>query len=321
MRVATSSSTRRLGGAAAWPLAARAQQAAVPVIGFLSNESESLAGFRAALSEAGYVDGRNIVIEHRAADDRDRLKELAADLVRRGVDVIVAQGSSSTLAAKPLTSTIPIVFYTTGDPVEAGLVASLNRPGGNVTGFTFVTKELAGKQLGLLREFLPLAKRFGLLIDPDSPTVRFLIPDVQAAAMTVGLQIEVLKAVNSRDIDAAFTTLVEKRADGLIVTPDRLFSAHRAELLALAARQAVPTIHPFRGDVEAGGLMSYGSSFADVIRQAAAYVGRILKGEKPSDLPVQRSDKFEFVINLRTAKTLGIQVPPTLLAIADEVIE
>jgi putative ABC transport system substrate-binding protein len=310
-----------LGGAAAWPLAARAQQPAVPVIGFLSNETTDLAAFREALSETGYVDGRNVMIDHRAADDRGRLAELAAELVRRRVAVIVAQGASSTLAAKPLTSTIPIVFYTTGDPVEAGLVASLNRPGGNVTGFTAVTKELVGKQLGFLHELLPRATRFALLVDPNSPTARVLIPDAQEAAMAIGLQIEVLTAVTNREIDAAFTTLVEKQPDALIVTPDRLFSARRTELLTLAARHALPTIYSFREDAEAGGLMSYGSSFTDLVRQVGTYVGRVLKGEKPADLPVQRAAKFEFVINLRTARTLGIQVPPLLFALADELIE
>jgi putative ABC transport system substrate-binding protein len=310
-----------LGGAAAWPLAARAQQPAVPVIGFLSNETTDLAAFREALSETGYVDGRNVMIDHRAADDRDRLAELAADLVRRRVAVIVAQGSSSTLALKPLTTTIPIVFYTTGDPVEAGLVASLNRPGANVTGFTSVEKELAGKQLGFLHELLPRARRFALLIDPNSPTARFLTPNVHAAAMAIGAQIEVLAAVTDRDIDTAFATLVEKQADALIVTPDRLFSARRPELLTLAARHALPAIYPFRDFAEAGGLMSYGSNFTDTVRQVGTYVGRILKGEKPADLPVQRTVKFEFVINLRTARTLGIEVPPLLLALADEAIE
>jgi putative ABC transport system substrate-binding protein len=310
-----------LGGAAAWPGVAWAQQSAMPVIGFLSNESESLAALRTALSEAGYVDGRNIVIEHRAADDRDRLAELAADLVRRRAAVIVAQGASSTLAAKPLTTTIPIVFYTTGDPVEGGLVASLNRPGGNVTGFTTMGKELAGKQLGLLHELLPRATRFALLIDPNSPTARLSIPDVQAAAMAIGAQIDILPALTNRDIDTAFATLVERHADALIVIPDRLFGAYRSDLLTLAARHALPAILANHEDAEAGALMSYGSNSADLLRQVATYVGRLLKGEKPANLPVQRSAKFEFVINLRTARTLGIQVPPLLLALADEVIE
>jgi putative ABC transport system substrate-binding protein len=313
-----------LGGAAAWPLAAQAQQPAVPVIGFLSTGVPigDVAAFREALSKAGYVEGQNVAFEYRSAEiERARLPELAADLVRRRVAVIVTEGSSATLAAKSLTTTIPILFFAIGDPIELGLVASLNRPGGNVTGFTSVTGELVGKQLGFLHELLPRATRFALLIDPNSPTARFLTADVQAAAMAIGGQIEVLTAVTDRDIDTVFATLSEKRSEALIVTPDSLFFARRAQLLTLAARYAVPAIYPAREDAEGGGLMSYGSSVTDTVRQVGTYVGRILKGERPADLPVQRADKFEFVINLRTARTLGIGVPPLLLALADEVIE
>jgi putative ABC transport system substrate-binding protein len=313
-----------IGGAAAWPLAARAQQPAVPVIGFLSTGVPigDVAAFREALSKAGYVEDQNVAFELRSAEiERGRLPELAADLVRRRVAVIVTGGSSATLAAKSLTTTIPIVFFAIGDPIELGLVASLNRPGGNVTGFTSETGELVGKQLGFLHELLPRATRFALLIDPNSPTARFLTADVQAAAMAIGVQIEVVTALTNRDIDAAFATLVEKQANALLVSADSLFEARRAAILTLAARHAVPAIYPSREYAQAGGLMSYGTSLADEVRQFGTYVGRILKGEKPADLPVQRAAKFEFVINLRTAKTLGIQVPPLLLALADEVIE
>jgi putative ABC transport system substrate-binding protein len=246
---------------------------------------------------------------------------LGADLVRRRVAVIVASSSSATLAAKPLTTTIPIVFLTGRDPVQDGLVASLSRPGGNITGFTGMSQELTGKQLGLLRELLPRATRFAVLIDRNGPNAPLNTRLAQAAAMAAGRQIEVLTAGTERDIDTAFATLLQKRADALIVNPNSLFDVRRAQIVSLAARHAVPVIYPSRAAAEAGGLMSYGSSFADLDRQVGIYVGRILKGEKPADLPVQRATKFEFVINLKTAKALGLTVPPTLLAIADEVIE
>jgi putative ABC transport system substrate-binding protein len=310
-----------LGGASAWPLAARAQQP-LPVIGFLATGPIELPGFREGLRETGYVEGQNVAFEYRSAEiERGRLPELAADLVRRRVAVIVAVSSSATLAAKPLTTTIPIVFLTSRDPVQDGLVASLSRPGGNVTGFTGMTQELTGKQLGLLRELLPGAMRFAVLIDRKGPNAPLNTRDAQAATMALGRQIEVLTAGTDRDIDTAFATLLQKRVDALVVDPNSVFDVHRAQIVTLAARHAVPVIYPSRADAEAGGLMSYGSSFADLVRQVGIYVGRILKGEKPANLPVQRATKFEFVINLKTAKALDLTVPPTLLAIADEVIE
>ena len=310
-----------LGGAAVWPLAVQAQQP-LPVIGFLATGSIELAGFREGLRETGYVEGQNVAFEYRSAEiERGRLTELAADLVRRRVAVIVAVSSSATLAAKPLTTTIPIVFLTGRDPVQDGLVASLSRPGGNVTGFTAMNQALTGKQLGLLRELLPGATRFAVLIDRNGPNAPLITRDAQAAAMALGRQIEVLTAGNSSDIDMAFVTLLQKRVDALIVNPNSLFNVRRAQIVSLAARHAVPVIYPSRADAEAGGLMSYGSSFADLVRQVGIYAGRILKGEKPADLPVQQATKFEFVINLQTARALGIQMPPSLLALADEVIE
>ena len=314
-----------LGGTAVWPLAAGAQRPALPVIGVLSTASIGfleLAAFREGLKETGYVEGQNVAFEYRSAEiERGRLPELAADLVRRRVAVIVAVSSSATLAAKSLTTTIPIVFQTGRDPVQDGLVASLSRPGGNVTGFTGMSQELTGKQLGLLRELLPGATRFAVLIDRNGPNRPLITRNTQVAAMALGRQIEVLAAGNSSDIDTAFATLLQKRAEALLVNPNTLFGARRAQIVTLAARHAVPAIYPSRADAEAGGLMSYGSSFADLVRQVGIYVGRILKGEKPADLPVQQATKFEFVINLQTARALGIKVPPTLLALADEVIE
>ena len=309
------------GAAATWPLAARAQQP-LPVIGFLATGAIELAGFREGLRETGYVEGQNVAFEYRSAEiERGRLPELAADLVRRRVAVIVAVSSSATLAAKPLTTTIPIIFLTSRDPVQDGLVASLSRPGGNVTGFTGMSQELTGKRLGLLRELLPGATRFAVLIDRNGPNAPLNTRNAQAATMALGRQIEVLTAGTDRDIDTAFATLLQKRVDALVVDPNSVFDVHRAQIVTLAARHAVPVIYPSRADAEAGGLMSYGSSFADLVRQVGIHVGRILKGEKPADLPVQRAIKFEFIINLKTAKALGLTVPPTLLAIADEVIE
>ena len=314
-----------LGGTAVWPLAAGAQRPVLPVIGVLSTGSIGfleLAAFREGLKETGYVEGQNVAFEYRSAEiERGRLPELAADLIRRRVAVIFVQSSSATLAAKHLTATIPIVFQTARDPVQDGLVASLSRPGGNVTGFTAMNQELTGKQLGLLRELLPGATRFAVLIDRNGPNAPLITRNAQAAAMALGRQIEVLTAGNSSDIDMAFATLLQKRAGALLVNPNTVFAARRAQIVTLAARHAVPAIYPSRADAEAGGLMSYGSSTRDQNRQAGIYVGRILKGEKPADLPVQQATKFEFVINLQTARALGITIPPTLLALADEVIE
>jgi putative ABC transport system substrate-binding protein len=242
-------------------------------------------------------------------------------LVRRRVAVIVAQGPAATLAAKPLTTIIPIVFTAAGDPVELGLVASLNRPGGNVTGFSAMRAELTGKQLRILHDLLPGATRFAVLIDRNSPNAPVLTKDAQTAAMAIGRQIEVLTAATNSDIDTAFAILLQKRADALLVTSDSLFDTRRAQVLTLAARHAVPAIYPSSEWPEAGGLMSYAPNFTDRDHQIGIYVGRILKGEKPSDLPVQRATKFEFIVNLQTAKTLGLTIPETLLATADKVIQ
>jgi putative tryptophan/tyrosine transport system substrate-binding protein len=317
-----------LGGAAVWPLGARAQQPAMPVIGFLNGGAQDAstgytAAFRKGLSESGYAEGRNVTIEYRwAANENDQLLEFAADLVRRRVAAIVTTGSQpAILAAKALTSTIPIVFYTAGDPVQAGVVASLNRPGGNVTGITSMGGELGGKRLELLHELVPGAARLAVLVNPTSPTTEFVSRDMQAAAAAIGRQIEILTATTSREIDTAFKILAQKRADALFVTPDSLFNNHRVQLQTLAARHGVPAIYPVREYAEAGGLMSYGTSIADVYRQVGIYTGRILKGDKPADLPILRATKFELVINLQTARALDIEVPPGLLARADEVIE
>jgi putative ABC transport system substrate-binding protein len=318
-----------LGGAAVtWPSAARAQQATMPVIGYLYNGSPEasanyLTAFRKGLSEIGYVEGRNVAIEYRwAQNEYDRLPELAADLIRRGVAVIVTPRSgTAALAAKAATSTIPIVFSTEGDPVQAGLVASLNRPGGNLTGVSYMNAELGAKQLGLLHELLPTTARVAIINNPHNPYTESMTTTLQAAAAAIDLQIEFFAASTNRDIDTAFASLVQKRADALLVLPSPLFLDRRVQLVVLAARHAMPAIFPLREDVDAGALMSYGSSATDQFRQVGIYAGRILRGEKPADLPVMRSTKFEFVVNLQTARTLGITVPPALLAGADEVIE
>jgi ABC-type uncharacterized transport system substrate-binding protein len=326
-------STRRnfitlLGGAAAWPLAARAQQPALPVIGYLyagapEPTAHLMAAFRKGLSDAGYVEGQNVAIEYRFAQNEfDRLPELAADIVRRRVAVITTPGSTpAALAAKAATMTIPIVFGIGADPVQAGLVASLNRPGGNVTGISSMNLELGAKRLGLIHELVPGAARFAVLVDPNSPATEPLIKDVQAAASAIGRQVEVLTASTNREIDTAFASLVPKRVDALVLTPGPLFNNRRVQLATLAVRHAMPTIYSSREFAEAGGLMSYGPSVMEEFRQVGIYTGRVLKGEKPADLPIIRATKFEFVINLQTARALGIAVPPTLLARADEVIE
>jgi putative ABC transport system substrate-binding protein len=318
-----------LGGAtAAWPLGARAQQAAIPVIGFLHSASaerrhDQVVAFQRGLAEAGFVEGRNVAIEYRWADDRyGRLPEMAADLVHRRVAVIAATGNMVTaLAAKAATSTTPIVFISQGDPVRSGLVASLNRPGANLTGVSTFGAELGSKQLGLLHELVPGAARFAVLVNPKSPFAESFIADLRAAASTIAQQIEVLAAATSREIDTAFAGLTSRPAGALLVSIDSLFFSRRVQLVTLTARHALPTIFPIREDVEAGGLMSYGVSIPDSYRRAGVYVGRILKGAKPADLPVQLPTKFELVINLQTARVIGIEVPPTLLAAADEVIE
>jgi putative ABC transport system substrate-binding protein len=316
-----------LGGAAAWPLAAHAQQAATPVIGFLSSSALSdraryLPAFRQGIRETGYVEGQNIVIEYRwGQDQHDRLPDLAADLVRSQVAVIAAHDLSSAIVAKAATTTIPIVFVSAGDPVKLRLVASLNRPGGNVTGVSFVNAELGAKHLGLLHELQPGAVRVGVLVDPNYPLTESFASDVRAAASSIRTQIEVLEASTGRDIDTAFASLAQKPVDALVVAPSPLLNNRRVQLVTLAAYHRVPAIYSWREAAEAGGLMSYGTSLNDAYRQAGVYTGRVLKGEKPVDLPVIQSVKFEFVINLNTAKAFGLSFPPGLLAIADEVIE
>jgi putative tryptophan/tyrosine transport system substrate-binding protein len=315
------------GAAAAWPLAGRAQQAMMPVIGLLGSSTLAyraryLPAFRQGLRETGYVEGQNVAIENRWAEDQyDRLPDLAADLVRRQVTVIAAHDVASAIVAKAATTTIPIVFTSGGDPVKLGLVASLNRPGSNVTGVTFVTAQLGAKQLGLLHELQPGAVRVGVLVDPNYPTAGSIISDVQAAASSIRKQIEVLEAPTGRDIDIAFASLAQKPIDALLVAPAPFLNNRRIQLVTLATYHRVPAIYPWRDAPEIGGLMSYGTSITDAYRQAGVYTGRILKGEKPADLPVMQSIKFEFVINLNTARAFGLSFPPGLLAIADEVIE
>ena len=322
-----------LGGAVAapsllWPRAARAQPPSIPIVGYVHSDSPQtaaglLAAFREGLSETGYVEGQNVAIEYRwAENDLSRIPELVADLVRRRVAVIATPGSSAAaLAAKAATTTIPIVFSLGLDPVQLGLVDSLSRPGGNITGVNSMSNELVAKRLGLLHELLPTSTHLGVLVNPQNPTTESLKKDVEAAATAIGPQIEFFTASTGAEIDTAFASLVQRRADALVVHPDSLFINRRVQLVTLAARHAVPVIYALRPDAEAGGLMSYGTKLADAHRQAGVYTGRILKGAKPTDLPVVQPTKFEFVINLQTAKTIGLTVPTTLLARADEVIE
>jgi len=318
-----------LGGAAAWPIAARAQQPAMPVIGFLhpaSPESyaDQLRAFRQGLKEAGFVEGENVVIEYRWAEGQnDQLPALADELVRRRVAVIAAAGGpNSALAAKAATTTVPIVFVTGQDPVRLGLVTSLARPGGNLTGINFFTVELAAKRLELLRELLPGAMRIAVFVDPaTASTTESTLRDVEAAARVMRLQIQVLKVGTSREIEAAFTSFVGERPDAIFVGISAFFTARRVQLAQLAARHAVPAIYPDRLHAEVGGLISYGASLTDTYRQVGIYTGRILKGAKPADVPVVQSSKFELVINHPTARMHGLTVPPSLLARADEVIE
>jgi putative tryptophan/tyrosine transport system substrate-binding protein len=317
-----------LGGAAAWPLAARAQQAAMPVIGFLEIRSpetiiERLRAFRQGLKETGYVEGENIAIDYRWAEQIDRLPELAGQLVRRQVAVIATAGGFATaLAAKGATATIPIVFSVSEDPVKFGLVTSLARPSGNLTGVNLMGLELTAKRLELLREMLPGAARVAVLVNPaNAANTQITLHEVEAAGRAMGLQIQIFNASTSREIDAAFVAFGRERPDAVFVGQDAFYNGRRLQLVNWASRHALPMTSGSRDICEVGGLMSYGTNIVDTYRQMAVYVGRILKGAKPADLPVQAPTKYELVINLKTAKVLGIEVPPTLLARADEVIE
>ena len=318
-----------LGGAVAWPVAARAQQPAMPLIGYLGVSSfeksagRSLHAFKRGLAESGYVEDRNVTIEYRWADDEyDRLPALAVELVQRGVEVLVAAGSPAALPAKAATTVIPIVFMIGSDPVELGLVAGLNYPGGNLTGVAYLNVEVAPKRLELLHELIPTAKSIALLVNPANPVVADAqAKELQAAISTLGLNLMLVKASNPLEMEDAFATLVRERVEALQIGVDPLFGNHVDQLVALAARHKVPTIYPWREFTAAGGLMNYGSSIPDAYRQVGVYTGQILKGAKPADLPVQRPTKLQFVLNLKAAKALGLDVPPTLLARADEVIE
>jgi len=318
-----------LGGAAAtWPLATRAQQAAMPVVGFVSSRSldgsaRHAAAFAKGLSESGFIEGQNAVVEyHWLGGQNDRLPALMADLVRRRVAVIATVGDPSTLAAKAATTTIPIAFGFSGDPVGHGLVASLARPGGNATGINFFTSEVLAKRLGLLHELVPKAVRVALLVNPtNAASTGSTLRDVPEAARAIGLQIQVLNASTSREIEAAFATIAHDRVDALFVSPDGFFIARRVQFATLATHYRIPAAYATREVVEIGGLMSYGTDLLDMYRQVGVYTGRILKGANPANLPVVQSTKFEFVINMQTARALGLEVPLHLQQLADEVIE
>jgi putative ABC transport system substrate-binding protein len=317
-----------LGSAAAWPLAARAQQAAVPVVGVLSLQSADgeykniTVPFLQGLKEAGFVEGQNVAIEYRYAENQmDRLQALAADLVRRRVAVIFASGTPAALAAKAATSAIPVVFSTGADPVALGLVASLNRPGANLTGNTILETEMAPKRLQLLHELIPNAAVFGVLADPTFSTTASMITSLQASARALGLQLIVLNASTDRDLEPAFAAFSQQHVGAVLVGISNFYSRHVEQLAALAARHGLPAVFPFREFALVGGLMSYGSSLSYSYRQVGLYTGRILKGEKPADLPVEQAVKIELILNLKTAKALGLSIPETLLATADEVIQ
>jgi len=312
----------------AWPLAARAQQSSMPVIGFLSSRSSAesanhLHAFRQGLREAGYVEGQNVASEYRWANGKyDQLPNLASELVLRSVDVIAAAGGNVTaLAASEVAKSTPLAFIVGDDPVKLGLVKSLNRPGGNATGVSIFTSELGPKRLEILNEILPKASKMGLLINPAYPGSATDVAAVQALARKIGVTVLVLNASNEQEIDTIFAALPDQRVNALLVFADALFVSRRDQLVALSARHAIPTLYDLRDFVVAGGLMSYGTNLADAYRQLGIYVGKILSGQKPADLPVQQAVKFEFVINLKTAKALGLEIPPNLLALADQVIE
>ena len=316
-----------LAGAVAMPLAARAQQQAMPVIGFLSarasgEDSDVLPAFRQGLKETGYVEGLNVAISyHFAENDYGRLPALAAELVQRQVGVIVAGGANAALAAKAATATIPIIFSSGSDPIRLGLIASLNRPGGNLTGVTQLTTEVGPKRLELLREVVPAAREIALLINPENPNTEILLKDLPPAARTLQQRLHILHASTDRELPTAFATMVQLRAGGLMIGPDTFFNSQSSQLAELALRYALPTIYQYRTFAAAGGLMSYGGSITDTYRQVGIYTSRVLKGEKPADLPVEQSTKVELIINLKTARALGVTVPLPLLGRADEVIE
>jgi putative ABC transport system substrate-binding protein len=317
-----------LGGtAAAWPLAASAQQLAIPVVAFLDAASleievRGLAEFRRSLSEIGYVEGQNVMIEYRSAEGQaDRLPALAADLVRRRVAVIATMANNAAVAAKATTSTIPIVFTVGGDPIKMGLVDSLNRPGGNITGVSFLSSDIVAKMLEALHELMPKAARIAVLVNPTNQNAATDTKEAEAAARTLGLELQVLNASNAGEIDDAFALLVERRAAALLIEGDPFFAGRMKQLVVLTARHAIPAIYQGRDFPDAGGLISYGANRADALRVAGDYTGRILKGAKPADLPVQLATKLELVVNLYTAKALRLDVPPTLLVRANEVIE
>jgi putative tryptophan/tyrosine transport system substrate-binding protein len=315
------------GAAVTWPLTARAQQSTIPVIGYLSigsleTDTSRLTGLRRGLNETGYVEGRNCAIEYRwAGNQTDRLPALIADLIQLQVTVIVATGVVPALAAKAATTSIPIVFVVAADPVQLGLVASLNRPGGNLTGFNGFSGEFGAKALALLHELVPSTATVGFLGNPSNPIFELTTKDLLAAASVIGVKVQVLKAGTDREIDAAFMSLVQAGTGALLVEGDAIFNSRIEQVVALAARHAIPTMYSLREFAVAGGLVSYGNSLMEMYRQIGLYTGRILKGEKPADLPVQQETRIELIINLKTAKALGLAVPPTLLARADEVIE
>jgi putative tryptophan/tyrosine transport system substrate-binding protein len=316
-----------VSGAAAWPLAVRAQQPAIPVVAFLHAASletdvRGLAEFRKGLSEIGYVEGQNVMIEYRSAEGQaDRLPALAADMVQRRVAVIATMANNAAVAAKATTTTIPIVFTVGGDPIKMGLVDSLNRPGGNITGVSFLSSDIVTKMLEALHELMPKASRIAALVNPTNQNAVVDTKEAETAARALGLELQILKASNPREIDDAFALLVEWRAAALLIEGDPFFQGRMRQLVVLTARYAIPAIHQSRDFPEAGGLMSYGANRSDALHLAGGYTGRILKGERPVDLPVQLATKLELVVNFSTAKALRLDVPPTLLARADEVIE